>query len=237
MTQAMDVQGRLRRGERALDASRVSDLGRLGDLDLRLETTTAEEVRSGGAGWTIRAGYAKTPFGVCLLAEGPRGICHLSFPLLKGWSRAAAAVREDWPHARVLRSDALARRWATRIFRNRFRRGTRAVLRLCPRGSAFQARVWRAWLRVPAGALVSYGRLAKAAGVPKAARATGSAVARNPLAWLIPCHRVIREDGALGNYHWGPARKRAMLVWEAAHRDGALRDDAFRPGSKSSAGF
>jgi AraC family transcriptional regulator of adaptative response/methylated-DNA-[protein]-cysteine methyltransferase len=94
----------------------------------------------------------------------------------------------------------------------RSRGGLRAVVR----GSAFQVRVWRALLRVPSGALVSYGRLADAAGCPGAARAAGTAVARNRLAWLIPCHRVIRETGACGNYRWGPARKRAMLAWESA---------------------
>lgn len=192
----------------------LSGPGRLHDLCVRLDAATPEEIKSGGADWTITAGFAKTPFGTCLVAEGPRGICHLSFPPSISRAAATAEIREDWPHARRCWANAIARKWAVRLFEKPGR--NRKTFRAVVRGSAFQIRVWRALLRVPSGALVSYGRLAEAVGCPRAARAVGTAVGENPLAYLIPCHRVIRETGTLGNYRWDPVRKRAMLVWESA---------------------
>lgn len=207
----------LKKGESVLDAALGAGLsgpGRLHDLCVRLEAATPGEIKSGGAEWTIVSGFAGTPFGTCLVAESPRGICRLSFP--RSMSRAAAATEicEDWPRARLRWTDAVARKWAARLFKKTGK--DRETLHAVVRGSAFQVRVWRALLRVPPGALVSYGRLAAAAGCPRAARAVGTAVGENPLAWLIPCHRVIRETGALGNYRWDPVRKRAMLAWESA---------------------
>jgi len=181
-----------------------------------LVAATREEIRSGGAGWTIEAGLAKSPFGTCLIAVGPKGICVLAFPSSKDWKRAAEMIRNEWPRARLRRADAAARKWAARLFALPRKQRSLAPLRAFARGSPFQLRVWRELLRVPSGALISYGELARAAGSPGAARAVGSAMARNPIAWLIPCHRVIRGTKDCGNYGGGRLRKRAMLAWEGA---------------------
>ena len=203
----------LKKGAGVLGAD-LSAPGRLHDLCVRLDAATPGEIKSGGADWTITAGFAKTPFGTCLVAEAPRGICHLSCPSSISRAAATAEIREDWPHARLCWANAIARKWAARLFEKPGR--NRKTLRAVVRGSAFQIRVWRALLRVPSGAMVSYGRLAEAVGCPRAARAVGTAVGENPLAYLIPCHRVIRKTGTLGNYRWDPVRKRAMLAWESA---------------------
>lgn len=208
----------LRRGDSVLDAALDAGLsgpGRLHDLCVNLEAASPGELKSGGACRTLRAGFAASPFGTCLVADCPRGICHVSF--VENGKRAAAwrGLQADWPNARLRRDDTHAERVAGRMFASG--RGQRPPIRAFVRGTAFQVRVWRALLRVEPGQLVSYGRLAAAAGSPAAARATGSAVAQNPLAYLIPCHRVIRETGILGEYRWGGLRKRALVTWEAAH--------------------
>lgn len=213
----------LRAGDSVLHAALRAGLsgpGRLHDLSVQLEAATPGEWKAGGRGWTLAAGFADSPFGRCLLAESPRGLCHVGF-VDRGEKAALAALRADWPEARVRRDDARAARLAARIFARNPRANTRP-LRAFVRGTPFQVMVWRALLCVAPGALTSYGRLAAAAGRPAAARAVGQAVGSNPLAFLIPCHRVIRETGVLGHYHWGPERKRAMLAWESGPgQDGA----------------
>jgi AraC family transcriptional regulator of adaptative response/methylated-DNA-[protein]-cysteine methyltransferase len=209
----------LREGQSVLDAALGSGLsgpGRLHDLCVILEAATPGEVKSGGADWTLSAGFADSPFGRCLIGESPRGLCHLSFVDAGDGAAELAALHENWPRARLQRDDANAARLAGRIFERPARRPARPALRAFVKGTAFQLRVWRALLQVPPGMLVSYGRLAAALEKPAAARAVGTAVGHNPLAWLIPCHRVIRETGVIGDYRWGPVRKRAMLAWESA---------------------
>lgn len=215
----------LREGRSVLDAAigaGLSGPGRLHDLCVTLEAASPGELKSGGAGWTIRAGFADSPFGRCLIGKGPRGICHLSFvDTAADAEHALAALQAAWPRAGVRRDDAAAAGLARRIFARPGEAGgeaARTSLRAYVRGSAFQVRVWRALLVVPPGALVSYGGLAAALERPSAARALGAAVGGNPLAYLIPCHRVIRETGALGGYRWGLVRKRAILAWEGAAR-------------------
>ncbi len=209
----------LRAGESVLDAALVSGLsgpGRLHDLCASLEAASPGEVKSGGAGWTITAGFADSPFGRCLVGESPRGICHLAFVDSSDGMTEWAALTGDWPRARRLRDDAAAARLAARIFERPGGEHPRPALRAFVRGTAFQVRVWRALLQVRPGTLVSYGQLAAALDNPAAARAVGSAVGRNPLAYLIPCHRVIRETGVIGGYRGGTVRKRAMVAWESA---------------------
>lgn len=209
----------LRRGQSVLDAALGSGLsgpGRLHDLCVILEAASPGEVKSGGEGWTITAGFADSPFGRCLIGESPRGLCHLSFVDAGDGAAALAAIREHWPRARLLHDDASAARVAGEIFEPRGERPARPALRAFVKGTPFQVRVWRALLQVPPGTLVSYGRLAASLDKPAAARAVGTAVGRNPLAWLIPCHRVIRETGVIGEYRWGAVRKRAMMAWESA---------------------
>lgn len=208
----------LRRGDSVLDAALASGLsgpGRLHDLCVNLDAATPGEVKSGGAGWTLTLGFADSPFGTCLMAVSPRGVCHLAFVESADGEAELTALQTAWPRAGLQRDDLAARRLAQRIFAQSPPQ-VQAPLRAFVQGTAFQVRVWRALLAMQTGSLVSYGRLAAALGQPGAARAVGNAVAQNPLAFLIPCHRVIRETGAVGQYRWGTERKRALLAWESA---------------------
>ena len=209
----------LRKGDSVMDAALTSGLsgpGRLHDLCVTLEAASPGEVKSGGEGWTISAGFADSPFGPCLVAESPRGICRLSFVEADHGDAEWDALQASWPRARLRRDDGGAARLAGRIFVHAGVSPSGPPLRALVRGTAFQVQVWRALVQVRPGMLVSYGRLAAALGKPAAARAVGSAVGRNPLAYLIPCHRVIRETGVAGDYRWGPVRKRAILAWESS---------------------
>jgi AraC family transcriptional regulator of adaptative response/methylated-DNA-[protein]-cysteine methyltransferase len=222
----------LRRGERVLDAALVSGLsgpGRLHDLCVGLEAASPGELKSGGAGWTITAGFADSPFGGCLVAESSRGICHLAFVDTANAVARWAALQEEWPQARLQRDDTAAARLAGQIFARPAGERRHPPLRAFVRGTGFQVRVWRALLQVPPGTMVSYGYLAAALGQPEAAR---SAAGRNPLAYLIPCHRVIRRTGVVGEYRWGTVRKRAIMVWEHAAQPAAESPDTKASGSR-----
>jgi AraC family transcriptional regulator of adaptative response/methylated-DNA-[protein]-cysteine methyltransferase len=182
---------------------------------VRLEAASPGEIKAGGAGWTMTAGFTPSPFGDCLAAQSPRGLCHLSFV---DSDRKAAwdEVKRLWPNARWRRDDAAAQGLLAEVFVRPGRPEARVPLKAFVKGTDFQLRVWRALLRIPSGQLTTYGQLAAGIGAPSAARAVGSAVGSNELAWLIPCHRVIRQTGAAGEYRWGAVRKRAMLAWEAS---------------------
>jgi AraC family transcriptional regulator of adaptative response/methylated-DNA-[protein]-cysteine methyltransferase len=209
----------LRKGKSILDVAMDTGLsgpGRLHDLCVNLEAASPGELKSGGAGWVIEAGFAHSPFGRCLVGQGPRGICHFSFVDSKNLDAALAALQADWPNARLHRNDLMATRLSARIFARDRPARARSPLRVLVHGTAFQVRVWQALLKIPSGTLVSYGRLAAALNQPAAARAVGSAVGQNSLAYLIPCHRVIRETGIIGDYRWGSVRKRALVAWESA---------------------
>jgi AraC family transcriptional regulator, regulatory protein of adaptative response / methylated-DNA-[protein]-cysteine methyltransferase len=212
------AQGLLRDGESVLDTALRAGLsgpGRLHDLCVRLEAASPGEIKSGGAGWTMTAGFGPSPFGDCLTAQGPRGLCHLSF-VDRDRKAAWDELTRLWPSARWQRDDAAAQKRMAGVFPRPTRKKTRRPLTLFVKGTDFQLRVWRALLRIPSGQLTSYGQVASVIGAPKAARAVGSAVGSNELAWLIPCHRVIRQTGATGEYRWGAERKRAMIAWEAS---------------------
>ncbi|HWD91003.1 MAG TPA: methylated-DNA--[protein]-cysteine S-methyltransferase [Verrucomicrobiae bacterium] len=200
----------------ALDAG-LSGPGRAHDLCVTLEAASPGEMKSGGAGWTIIAGFAETPFGTCLLAESPRGICHLAFIEPEDKEAAWNELHENWPNARLRRNDSASAKIAAQIF-SRAPRRSGPALRAFVQGTPFQLRVWRALMQIPAGRLSTYGRLAEKLGQPTAARAVGSAVGANSLAYIIPCHRVIRETGVIGEYRWGGIRKRALVAWENAAR-------------------
>lgn len=215
-------------GRSVLDAALEAGLsgpGRLHDLCVTLESVSPGELKSGGDGLTITCGFADTPFGVCLVGETARGVCHVSFFDARDEGSALAGIQGHWPQAQLLRDDSAAIRLASRVFERSD--GSRACqpLRAFVKGTAFQVRVWRALLHVRPGTLVSYGHLAAGVGRPSAARAVGTAVGQNPLAYLIPCHRVIRETGVVGGYRWGQTRKRAMLVWESHARCGQEAPD------------
>lgn len=204
----------LRVGPTVLDATWESGLsgpGRLYDLMVNVEAVTPGEYRRGGEGVTLRYAFHDSPFGECLIAESTRGIAHLAFTEPVSRKEALKRVRADWPAATLVEDSAATRSTARRVFET-----TRAArpIALHVRGTNFQLRVWRALLEIPEGAVTSYGQLAAVVGSPRGARAVGSAVGSNPISYLIPCHRVLRADGALGGYAWGVERKRAMLLFE-----------------------
>jgi AraC family transcriptional regulator of adaptative response/methylated-DNA-[protein]-cysteine methyltransferase len=215
------VKALLREGQDVLSAALEAGLsgpGRLHDLCVSLEAVSPGELKSGGSGLNILFGFAATPFGDCLVGQSERGICHLAFVDNEGPDTALDELRNKWPEARLRRSDRTAAGLASRIFERPGGNSKRPTLRAFVKGTTFQVRVWCALLRVPPGSLVTYGQLAAAIGQPSAARSVGSAVGQNPLAYLIPCHRVIRETGVLGDYRWGRVRKRAIVAWETSHR-------------------
>jgi len=214
------VKQLLRDGDSVFDAAinaGLSGPGRLHDLCVTLEAASPGEMKNGGAGIEIDYGFVETPFGEALIAETKRGVCHLSF-VDQGRNAAHEVLKSQWPNAKVRRNDARIAQLADKIFNDRGETSNRK-LRAFVRGTEFQVRVWRALLQVQAGSLTTYGRLAEAVGQTRAARAVGSAVGANPIAFIIPCHRVIRETGALGHYHWDPVRKRAIIGWELSFRD------------------
>ena len=208
----------LRSGESVLDAALSAGLsgpGRLHDLCISLEAATPGEVKSGGKGFVIRFGLAETPFGRWLVADNGRGICHVAF--VDDDERAViSALRAQWWSAEFVRDDQVAKDLVSIAFSPQAQ-GT--TLRAYVRGTDFQVRVWRALLEIPVGGLVSYGRLASFIGHARASRAVGTAVGQNALAYLIPCHRVIRDTGIVGQYRWGTVRKRAMIGRESTKRD------------------
>jgi len=198
-------------------AAGLSGGGRLHDLTVALHAATPGEIKSRGAGLSVRYGFHPTPFGEALVAATPRGICTLAF-VRASREEALASLRPDWERAEILFAPAVTAPLAAAAFAPRDRT-TGAPLPLHVQGTNFQIQIWRALLALPEGAVTTYGDLAAALAVPGAARAVGSAVGRNPVAYLIPCHRVIRKTGIFGEYRWGAVRKRAMLGWEAAQRE------------------
>ena len=215
------VKALLREGQSVLDTALnvgLSGPGRLHDLCVTLEAASPGELKSGGAGTKISYGFANTPFGEALIAETTRGICHLSFVNGQGRNGGRNLLSSQWPEAKLHRNDQRTEELSANIFIRPPQDKPRPRLRAFVRGTPFQVQVWRALLRVPTGSLTTYGRLSAAIDQPKAARAVGSAVGANPIAFVIPCHRVIRETGVLGHYHWDPIRKRAMIGWEMSTR-------------------
>jgi len=192
----------------ALEAG-LSGTGRLYDHFVALESITPGEFRRAGEGLTIGYGTCASPFGPAFVAATARGICALAFA---GEAEGLARLARAWPGAR-LHADARRIGVLGRVVFGDARPGE--PLHLLVRGTNFQVQVWRALLSVPPARLTTYGSLAQALGKPKAARAVGGAVAANPIGYLIPCHRVIRETGEVGGYEWGPVRKHALLAHEA----------------------
>lgn len=198
-------------------ASGLSSAGRLHDLMVSCEAMTPGEIKRGGAGVSVGWGQADTPFGAALAGWTGRGLCYLAF-LDGDASQRQQELRAAWPAAQLQRDDAQAQRLMAQVFAAAPQAGR---LHLLLRGTNFQLKVWEALLRLPPGRRVSYTQLASLAGVPKAQRAVGSALAANQIGWLIPCHRVIRESGDSGHYRWGDERKAAMLAWEAGRAEAA----------------
>lgn len=195
--------------------SGLSGPGRLHDLMITCEAMSPGEIKQRGLGLTISFGSADSPFGDALIAWTDRGICALSF-YDQGGAEQKSGLAHAWPEATLNRSDKAACALIKQIFYNKPEPGK---LHLLLRGSNFQIKVWEALLNIGTSRLISYATLAQMVGSPKAQRAVGSALAENPIGYLIPCHRVIRSSGDSGIYRWGSDRKLAMLAWEAAKND------------------
>ncbi len=214
----------LEAGESVLEATFEAGLsapGRLHDLFVTLEAVTPGEYKTMAAGIEIRWGVHASRFGDVAVAATDRGICGLGFIADAGAAEAVDDLRDRWPRALLRRDQSGTRSYAERLFEPPTATGA-APLKLWVKGTNFQIKVWQALLRVPYGGLASYGGLARAIGRPDAARAVGRALADNPIAYLIPCHRVIRASGRFEtDYRWGTARKRALIGWEAANASAA----------------
>ncbi len=200
----------------------LSGPGRLHDLMVTCEALTPGEIGGMGKGLVIRYGFAGSPFGTIIVGTTPRGICHLRFIELGLTHAEEVSLQTEWPQADFIRDDDAAQQFATDLFAP-FGKSKR--LNLLLRGTNFQIKVWEALLRIPSGYIVSYSDLAVMAALPKAQRAVGTAMARNNIAMLIPCHRVIRESGDTGQYRGGTDRKCAMICWEQARKLPALSDN------------
>jgi AraC family transcriptional regulator of adaptative response/methylated-DNA-[protein]-cysteine methyltransferase len=193
----------------------LSGPGRLHDLFVTCEAVTPGEFKSKGEGLTIAYGFHPTPFGECLLAATERGICNLAFVQQRDREQALDALKSRWRKARLNKDTARTRSLAGQVFAW-YTGQTPSPLHLVLSGTNFQIKVWEALLQVPPGAVVSYEDIAVRIGRPTASRAVSNAVAQNPIPVIIPCHRVIRKAGEFGGYHYGAARKKALLGWEAA---------------------
>ncbi|HEY3475363.1 MAG TPA: methylated-DNA--[protein]-cysteine S-methyltransferase [Anaerolineales bacterium] len=205
----------LDRSENLLDTTHqvgLSSLGRLHDLFVTVEAVTPGEYKSGGAGVTIRYGLHPTPFGKCLIAATDRGICHLSF-VRSSEGDAIDSLVSEWKQARMIEDYRATAPLIGPIFDLRYS-NQRKPLSVHLRGTNFQLKVWEALLEIPAGEVTTYAGIASRIGKPGATRAVGTAVGHNPIAVLIPCHRVIRKVGEFGNYRYGILRKKALLARE-----------------------
>ncbi|MEO1001447.1 MAG: bifunctional helix-turn-helix domain-containing protein/methylated-DNA--[protein]-cysteine S-methyltransferase [Pseudomonadota bacterium] len=199
-----------------LDATHEAGLsspGRLHDLFVRWEAMSPGDYARRGAGLTLRWGCFASPFGEVLAVASDRGLCGLAFTAETGREAAMADMRSRWPEATYVEDEAtlaplVAAAW-----------GGAGEARLHLIGAPFQIKVWEALLQIPSGHVTSYSEIARAIGHPKAVRAVGTAVGRNPISFLIPCHRALRKSGALGGYHWGLPVKRALLAREAARQE------------------
>ena len=205
----------LDRSENLLDTTHqvgLSSLGRLHDLFVTAEAVSPGEYKSRGAGVTIRYGLHPTPFGKCLIATTERGICHLSF-VQTTEGEAIDQLISDWKQARMIEDYKSTVPLIEPIFDLRnSHRGKPLNVHL--RGTNFQLKVWEALLQIPLGEVTTYAGIASRIGNPRATRAVGTAVGHNPIAVLIPCHRVIRKVGDFGNYRYGALRKKALLARE-----------------------
>lgn len=195
-------------------ASGLSGPGRLHDLFLTWEAMSPGDYAKGGEGLQIRWGWFDTPFGPAVAMGTARGICGMGFAADMGEDAALQDLIRRWPHATFTEDPEALRPWVQAALG-----GQAAPLHLI--GAPFQIKVWEALLRIPSGQVTTYSELAGAIGHPKAVRAVGTAVGRNPISLLIPCHRALRKTGGLGGYHWGLPVKRAILAWEAARKDAA----------------
>lgn len=191
----------------------LSGASRLHDLCVTLDSVSPGEIKRAGEGLVIEYGFAFSPFGECMVASSSRGIMQIKFLSPEEQEKTVTELQTEWLHAELQHNDQIALLLIQRLFNQQDNKVK--PLRAYVKGTKFQLRVWSALLKIPPGKLSSYGELAKQIGQPTAARAVGSAVGKNPLAYLIPCHRVIRETGLFGDYRWGLSRKRMIIACES----------------------
>ena len=194
-------------------ASRHSGTERLHDLSITWEAMTPGEFAKKVEGLVICYAWGDSPFGEALIIATPRGICGISFSAETGRNAALADMMQRWPNAKFRNEGAPTFKNDLAIFADT------GTSNLHVMGTPFQIKVWQALMNIPSGQVTTYSDVASAIGSPKAARAVGTAIGKNPICWLIPCHRALRKSGELGGYHWGLPVKRTMLAYEAAKRD------------------
>jgi AraC family transcriptional regulator of adaptative response/methylated-DNA-[protein]-cysteine methyltransferase len=214
------AKGLLKRHHSVLDATYESGLSspsRLHDVFVAIDAVTPGEYKKRGAGLRIDYGIHKSPFGECLIAVTERGICGLSFITGTSTEETVDELQQRWENARINENPRLTKPFMDKIFQLQ-RKDSKQTIGVFLKGTNFQIKVWEALLRIPFGTLCSYEDIALVIGKPAAARAVGTAVSVNPIAYIIPCHRVIQKSGAFGNYGYGPARKKIMIGWEMAQR-------------------
>ncbi|QNR25467.1 methylated-DNA--[protein]-cysteine S-methyltransferase [Croceimicrobium hydrocarbonivorans] len=193
----------------------LSGTSRLHDLFINIQGMSPAEYKRGGENLNIHYSLAESPFGQLIVASTPKGLCYLAFA--ESDVQALEGLKNEFPRATFLVGSDLNQERALRFFRRDWTELPQIKLHL--KGTEFQLQVWEALLKIPSAQVATYGTLASQIGKPKASRAVGTAIGSNPIAYLIPCHRVIRASGELGGYRWDPLRKRAILGWEAAEQD------------------
>lgn len=211
----VEAMERLRQGKTVLDSALSSGLsgpGRLHDLLITTQAMTPGEAKRKGLGVDVNYGFGMTPFGEALLAWTDKGVCFLGFCHETGREHTRNHLKQQWPDANLTENNSATGKKLAEIFTETDHRQLKVWLR----GSPFQLKVWEALLKLPTGSHCTYGQLAAFTGSAGASRAIGSAVGRNPVSWLIPCHRVINSLGGLGGYRWGTNTKQAMIGYEAA---------------------
>ncbi|MCL6282326.1 bifunctional helix-turn-helix domain-containing protein/methylated-DNA--[protein]-cysteine S-methyltransferase [Ruegeria sp. 2012CJ41-6] len=192
----------------------LSGGGRLHDLFMRWESMSPGEYARKGNGLVIYWGWFESPFGPALVMGTDKGICGIGFAAETGEAEAMEDLISRWPQAEFIEDPMRLRPWVLSAFGAESEKRDPTPLYLI--GSPLQIKVWEALLRIPSGHVTTYSEIAEAIGQPRAVRAVGTAVGRNPISWLIPCHRALRKSGGLGGYHWGLPVKRALLAYEAA---------------------
>jgi AraC family transcriptional regulator, regulatory protein of adaptative response / methylated-DNA-[protein]-cysteine methyltransferase len=201
----------------AADLAGLSSPSRVYDLFTTLEAMTPAEFRNGGSTLDIFYGVHSTPFGDCLLAATERGVCQLEFVNDATKQLEINVLQTKFPHAQLIENQELTAVYVAQIFSTpQYKTSEKPKIHLLVSGTNFQIKVWEALLKIPFGGLTTYQKIADTIGSPKAVRAVGTAVGKNPIAYLIPCHRVIRKEGILGQYHWGEVRKKAIVGFEMA---------------------
>jgi len=197
------------------ESAGLSSQSRVYDLFTGIEAVTPQEYKSSGKGLDIKYGFHQSPFGECFLAITERGICAMAFVDEQSRDQQLILLAKKW-HFATIQLDAIAtENYLNKIFQPHL--STLGKLPLLVQGTNFQLKVWEALLAIPQGSVTTYQQIAESIGNPRAVRAVGTAVGDNPIAYLIPCHRVIRKEGLLGEYRWGSTRKKALIGWEAAN--------------------